>query len=260
MKNLFLLFSCVCLWGLQTASAGLPASPSSDPAALALLTRTVSALTAGNRLDDVKLKGTVHWRAGSEDLRGPVDLEASSSGRSQIHLDLGNRTRVELFSGDNEDPSCAWTDKDKTTRPIATHNCWTPGAWFFPMLSILPAQQRGNIVITYVGRETQGGLAVEHIQIQRVFLGRSKISGLLSHLSTMDLYLDGTTMLPATLKYFVHPDDDANQDIPTEIRFSDYREVSGIKIPFHVEKLISGSMFLEIEVSSANFNIGVLKD
>lgn len=138
---------------LHNYPAKAATAPSSDPIALSILQKAELALTGGNRLDDLQLKGTVHWRAGSEDLRGPADLQASSSGRSRIDLEFGSKKRIEAFSGDNEDPSCTWTDKDKATRPIATHNCWTPGAWFFPMLSILPAQQRGNILITYVGRD-----------------------------------------------------------------------------------------------------------
>ena len=259
MRHLFLLFSCVCLLGLQMGSAETPASPASNPAALALLTRTVSAITAGNRLDDVELKGTAEWHAGSENLRGPVTLQASSSGRSKLQLDFGPKSLTEFSSGDNDEPGCTLTEADNVAHEISVHNCWTLGAWFFPALSMMPAQQRGNVVVSYVGRETSNQVPVEHLRLQKVFLGRSSnVLTLLNHLNSADLYVDGSTMLPTTLKYFVHPENDARVDIPVEIRFSDYRDAGGIKVPFHIEKLINGASLLDLQVNSAVFNTGVL--
>ncbi len=206
----------------------------------------------------MQLKGTATWTAGSDNLQGSVTLEASSSGRSRMNLDLGSKRRTEFFSGDNDDPACTWAGDDNTTRKVATHNCFTPGPWFFPVLSFLPALQRGNISVIYVGREVENGISLEHIRVQRVFLGKSKISGLLNHLRTVDLYLDAGTMLPAAFKYFVHPDNDAEKDIPAEVRFSDYRDVGGIKIPFHLVRYLNGSPLLELSLDSVTLNTGVL--
>ena len=177
----------------------------------------------------------------------------------QTPIDFGPKNLTEFSSGDNDEPSCTLAAADNVAHEISVHNCWTLGAWFFPALSIMPAQQRGNVVVSYAGREMLDHAPVEHLRLQKVFMGRSSnVLTLLKHLNTADLYLDGSTMLPRTLKYFMHPENDARVDIPVEIRFSDYRDTGGIKIPFHIEKLINGASFLDLQVNSAAYNTGVL--
>ncbi len=100
-------FALLVFFSLKS-SASAQAVPPSDPAALTLLQRSLAALSAGNRLDDMQLKGTATWTAGSDNLQGSVTLEASSSGRSRMTLDLGSKRRAEFFSGDNDDPACTW--------------------------------------------------------------------------------------------------------------------------------------------------------
>ena len=241
--------------GLQS-----PASvDGSDPAAVSLLQQSTSALAGSNRLDDIQLTGTAYWHAGSENLRGPVTLQANSSGRSRMQLDLGARSRTEIYSGHHEQPACAWTGTDKVPHDMGAHNCWTVGPWFFPNVSLLSGQQQARNLLSYAGQEARDGSAVEHIQIRRAFASPTKAAlDLVNRVSTVDLYLDSVTKLPVSLAYFIHPGGDARRDIPIEVRFSDYRDVAGIKAPFHIEKLMNGSTILEISITSAAFNTGVL--
>lgn len=63
--------------------------------------------------------------------------------------------------------------------------------------------------------------------------------------------------LPAAITYNIHPDNNALLDIPVEIDFSDYRLVSGVQIPFHIQKCLNNSLLLDFQVQNAAINSGL---
>ena len=46
--------------------------------------------------------------------------------------------------------------------------------------------------------------------------------------STMELYLDATSLLPVVLDYNMHPDYDADTKLPAENRFGTYQSFNGV--------------------------------
>ena len=50
---------------------------------------------------------------------------------------------------------------------------------------------------------------------------------------------------------------DAGTDIAAEVRFSDYRLVSGIRVPFHVQEFLNGGLVLDILISNVTVNPGL---
>ena len=76
-------------------------------------------------------------------------------------------------------------------------------------------------------------------------------------LSVVDLYVDPNSMLPLALAFKTHPDDDFNLNIPVEIRFGDYRNVNGVLAPFRIQKLLQGTLTLDLAVTQATVNSGV---
>ncbi len=79
----------------------------------------------------------------------------------------------------------------------------------------------------------------------------------LQKLSQMEIYLDPTTLLPLSLAFNVHPDGDANTNIPIEIRYSNYQAVNGVQVPFHIQRFINGTLFLDLTVQSVTINSGI---
>jgi hypothetical protein len=73
----------------------------------------------------------------------------------------------------------------------------------------------------------------------------------------MDIYLDFASLLPVAFVFNVHPDDDATTNIGVEIDFSSYEAVNGVQIPFHIQKLISNGLALDVVLSSAVLNSGL---
>ncbi len=59
------------------------------------------------------------------------------------------------------------------------------------------------------------------------------------------------------MTFNVHPDSNALLDIPVDVRFSDYRTVSGAKVPFHVQKYLNNGLVLDFQAQSVTLNSGL---
>ena len=133
---------------------------------------------------------------------------------------------------------------------IALHNCFIDPSWFFPALGSLAATATNpNVVMTYLGQQTN----LQHIQAytyNSIFTGAQA-------LSTMDFYLDSQTLLPSVVMFNEHPDNDQTANIAVQVMFSDYRNVNGAQIPFHIQRYVNDSLVLDIQLTSARVNTGV---
>jgi len=79
----------------------------------------------------------------------------------------------------------------------------------------------------------------------------------MQRLSKVELYVDAATYFPVSVNFNLHPDDDALVDIPAEIQFSDYRNVSGSQYPFRVQKFVNNSLLLDLQFQTATLNTGL---
>jgi hypothetical protein len=73
----------------------------------------------------------------------------------------------------------------------------------------------------------------------------------------MEVYLDSSTSLPVSVSFNTHPGGDAGRDFPVEITFSDYQSVSGVRLPFHVQKYLNGTLILDLQFQKADLNMGL---
>lgn len=229
---------------------------SASPQAVQLLRQALSALGSTSPITDVTLSGTAHYIAGSDDETGTATLKAIA-GASRIDLNLSSGPRSEIENILGAAPVGSWSGPDGVAHAISFHNLLTDPGWFFPAFPITHGISSGYAA-TYVGHETREGQAVEHLTV-------SKISNVqpppgaptMGHLSQMDFLLDSTTFLPTAISFNVHPDDNELVDIPVEVRFSDYRSVNGVQVPFHVQKLLGGALLLDLQFSTVALNTGV---
>ena len=76
-------------------------------------------------------------------------------------------------------------------------------------------------------------------------------------LGTMDIYLDPQSFLPRVIDFTEHPDNNPNTDIAVEIQFGNFQNLNGGLIPFHIQKLLQGSLTLDLAVTSVVLNSGV---
>jgi len=238
--------------GLASAQTAVRAS---DPQALTLAWRSITALTGGHPVSDMTLTGNATWTVGDPET-GTVALRALGSGESRVDLTLSGGTRTEIRDASAGVPQGKWTAQDGTSGMFASHNTLTDAVWFFPALGSLAAGP--NIVLTYIGQESRNGQSVQHLR-SSVFQPAPAVGAgpTEQQLSTMDFYLDAATLLPAAEVFNSHPDNDATVDIAVEIDYSDYQPIAGTQVPMHIQRSMSGSPILDITVTSAVVNSGL---
>lgn len=247
------LLSAFCVLPLfaiaQTVSQ--PSLPTSDPQAISLAQKAVAALEAGATISDVTLNANVTWISGSDNETGTGTFQAKGFSESRIYLNLsgGSRTDVRNISGGF--PAGAWKKNGANAIAYAQHNCWADASWFFPALSSLVQVTNSNFFFAYVGQEQHAGVSVQHIRVSQF------IALFPSPVSTTDFYLDVNSYLPLAVAVSLHPDNDMNTNIPSEIRFANYQAVNGIQVPFHFQQLVDGTVNLDVIVTNAAFNTGL---
>lgn len=257
----FLLVTHVAVsLGLSSACAQTtsPITAQSDPKALVLTNQAILALTGGTPIADVTLTATVKRGTGTNQQTGSATLKAR--GTSQGRVDASTPTP---FREIRNDPSGAsyWYGADSTWHAMSIHNCWTDAAWFFPALSSLGTSSNPGAVVSYVGQQSLGGIQVNHIRFSRTVTTTAQQPAssnvLIAHLSTVDVYLDANSSLPVAETFNMHPDDDAGKDLPAQVMYSDYRNVKGVMVPFHIQEYLQGSLLLDVTVNSVVFNTGL---
>jgi hypothetical protein len=241
-----LLISAVCAVGQN---------PSSDPFAVSLAQKSVAALTGGAPISDVTLNGNVTSILGSDSETGTGTFRAKGTGESRVDLSLSSGTRSDVRNSPSGAPGGAWEKNGSTSTPYASANCWVDASWFFPALSSLTRTANPIFVFKYIGQEQHGGVNTQHV---RVFQAPAGGIALFQHLSTTDFYLDPTSWLPLAVAFQVHPDMDASTDIPAEVRFANYQTVNGFQVPFHFQRMLNGGVILDVTVTNATLNTGVL--
>jgi len=226
------------------------------PQASTFLQSALTALSGSTPISDITLSGTGHYIAGSDDETGTAILKAIP-GASQINLSLASGSRSEVWNELGGTPSGAWSGPDGVSHPMSYHNLLLiDPAWFFPAFPLSCGLATGYSA-TYIGHETYDSQAVEHVSIVQQVTGSVPDVALLQHLSQIDFYLDSTTLLPVALAFNIHPDGDAFLDLPVEVRFSDYRSVNGVQVPFHIQKFLNNSLILDLQFQSVSLNTGL---
>jgi hypothetical protein len=238
----------------QTAT---PTPPTSDPQAIALATKALSALTGTVQASDVTLTGTATRTAGSDVETGAVTLKALGTGNSRMDLSTSAGARSEIRTNANGLPQASWIGFDGASHAMAGHNCLTDAVWFFPAFSILSQAANANVLATYVGQETRNGESVQHLRFTQPLSATADPSGFLTSLTAEDLYLDANSFLPIAILFNTHADSNAGVNIAVEIDFSNYQSTGGAPVPLRIQQLINNSLFLDITVQSVTLNSGL---
>lgn len=247
----------LCLLLVSTFLLGQQNPPSSNQA-VTLAAQSIAAMTGGVAVTDVSLTGTVTWFAGSDTETGTATLLGKGISESKVSLALSSGSRTETRNAANGFPQGQWANPNGTSGAYVWHNCQTDAVWFFPVLSSLGNISNSSFVFSYVGQETWNGVPAQHLQAHQVApTSASPIAALVQSFSTMDFYLDPSSLLPLAVDFNAHPDNDTNTNIRREVRFANYQAVNGVQIPFHIQRLTNGGLALDLVVTSATLNSGL---
>jgi hypothetical protein len=225
--------------------------------AILTLQNAYAALVGHSTLSDVSLTGTARRIAGSDDETGSVIFKALAATGSRTDLNLPSGTRSEIRNIASAIPTGSWSGPDGVAHSVSYHNVVTY-ADLFPAFTLSRFAISKSAIIIYIGTETKNDISVTHLTAFEQPVGLTGAGATLAqHLSQIEIFLDVATFVPVAIDFNIHPDDNAGLDIPVEIRFSDYRNVSGTLIPFHVQKYLNNGLILDFQFNNAVVNSGV---
>jgi hypothetical protein len=229
--------------------------PPSDLQAVAYAAQSIAALSGGTTISDVTLTGNVTWTGGAASESGTATLLALGTAESKMILSLSGGTRTEIRDSSTGLAQGQWIDESGASGLFAPQNTMTDAVWFCPALGSLAAGP--NVVLSYIGQETRNGQLVQHIQSYIYQAAPSGGGPTPQQLSTIDFYLDATTLLPSASLFNAHPDSDANSNIVIEVDFSNYQAIGGVNVPMHIQKSSQGSILVDLTITGASFNSGL---
>ncbi len=237
-----------------TPAPAQTAAPASDPNAVALANQALQALAGGTALTDITLQGNVAFNAGSGPEAGTATMIARANTQSAVTVILPEGPRKELRNGS----AGVWVGLDQTPHAMAASNCYLDASWFFPAFSLAALSGDPTLIVTLAGQETRNGQQVYHLTLLHSPAGQSPdVTSFVQQASKMDLYLDATTLRPAALDFNVHPENNPNFNIATEIRFSGYQSTAGVWAPGRVQKYVLNLLVLDFAATNLTVNSGI---
>lgn len=225
-----------------------------DPNAMALVAKSLQAIAGATALTDITLQANANYTAGSDVESGPATLVALGNQMSSVTLNLTNGQRKEIRSGIQG----VWVGADGTNHAIASHNCFIDASWFYPAFTLVALATDPTLSIVLEGEGVHNGEAVYDLLIYHVVQRkRATTAALIQGLSTMNLYLDATTLLPAALDFNLHPDRNTAVNMSCEILYGGYQAIGGVQTPTRIQKYLQNSLLLDLAISTAAVNSGV---
>lgn len=212
--------------------------------------QALAALLSTAKPTSIILNGTFASTEGSLIQNGNAQLTVGSDGSFLVSLSRTVGAISESRTLSDGIPTCTWTDPKNIIHDSSFVNCMPP-AWFFPGLTLLGSNSDLSAPVWTPLSYTSDSLG-NHLRFQFVLPtpdGSQKNPQLFS---PFDLVLAPDTNLPQYALFMVHPDNPGvHADIPVRILYSDYRQVSGVMIPFRVKRFVNESLTLDLSIASA---------
>jgi hypothetical protein len=212
-----------------------------------------AAVSGGKLFSVLNLTATAEWTAGSTHETGTAQLQAKIDGSANVQLSLGQTSRTETQTAADSARTCAWTDNAGTSHEVVGANCFVAIPWFAPGLFTQASSQLPSLLgVTDNGVVPETSSTLHKMSFVFNQQGMDSVTtAQLTERSTVKVFYDPQTYLPVALEYNIHPDNNDLQNIPVSVVFSNYQSVSGMMVPFHIEKYVNRSLQLTLNVSNA---------
>jgi len=126
-----------------------------------------------------------------------------------------------------------------------------PGGLAFPHLQLAAALKSERFSISYTGVVEIEGRRLHDVRVQRALAGRFDVSGDMSKYRTTDFFIDVVTLQVVMTENLVP------YDVVRRIRYSDYKGMSGVLVPFSIGEELGGQKIRTIQLDQIGFNTGL---
>lgn len=237
---------------LLTLGAWSPSdADSSAPDPRAILQSAVDAMGGTAPLTS-DTTGTVTIQEGGSTRTGTIEVLTKTLQESNDTIDA-ERHEEHIY---NNQSAADVLGTQKTRLPkelmLSTQTMLFPLVLFQSMLS------NSDLTYAYVGQEVVDGVMCDRITITNSFSSQPDLADLAS-MSVKDIWIGQTSKYPikiATLRCFGRG---AIYQVPLEVHYSDFRDVGGPRVPYHIEESLNGSSWRTISFSGVTLN-GAISD
>ncbi len=204
-------------------------------------------------LSTVTLNGNAKWTLGNLKESGTAILVAQADGSTNLQLNLDTATRTESRTALGNSRACQWTDS-KGSHPLNDVDCNASLVWFAPMLLVQPLPTLLQLlVINDDGNVARTSGNFRQISYSTPMQGTSTaITNLLTGGTHMSVLYDPQTLLPSSVEYLQHADSDLSITFPVRVAYSNYQTISGVPIPFQIDRYVNNTLQLSLTLNSAS--------
>jgi hypothetical protein len=246
---LFLLSLTAPAWSRQ---AQVPSVPPATKDAQALAVVSQSLVAAGGSsivtaITDYTATGDVtYYMDVDRNVQGNVTLRGKGLNQFRLDANLPSGMRSEAIDG--------WTTikaKDGSVHKLHTQSPLAPARLILPYLQLSAALNSRGLSLSYVGLVDVDGQPLHHIQVQRVVPGAPDRYKAISEYLTVNYFVDPSTFQIVMIQ------DVAPEHRVRQVRYSDFRPVNGLVVPFSISERLGGQDTWIIHLSKITLNSGL---
>jgi hypothetical protein len=244
----------------QTQPVAILPPATKDPLAVSVLNQSLSG--AGGALAikavaDYTATGNIiyHW---NPEVQGGVTVRGLGLGQLRVDANLPRGMHSSVISGGQTSTKAedGAVSQYPPPYPVPSSDAFPYQPPMFPGSLVLPHTQLAAVLndplfsISDKGVVQIDGHAVHDIQAQMVFPGQTQPDNMAEY-QIIDFFIDTSTIQLVMIQ------DNVPKHIVHQIRYSDYKTVSGVLVPFSIGEEMGGQKTREIRLDQASFNTGL---
>jgi hypothetical protein len=235
-----------------------------DAQALTLLGQALSVAggaTAIAAITDYTATGTGTWYQTSDHtFEGAVTINGTASGqlRFDAHLPAGVRSYAVNHGRSvwkNEDERLTQAPAPHTRVPSSDAFPYKApmfaGGFASPNIQIAAVLNDSLLEVSYKGSVQIDGRPAHKVQVRRLLPGRSDPNDPLAEYGSMDFFIDASTY------QVVMTQDVVPKHVIHQLRYSDYRPVKGVVVPFSITESMGSQQIWAIQLDQISFDSGL---
>ncbi|MGA2300799.1 MAG: hypothetical protein ABSG77_08915 [Candidatus Acidiferrum sp.] len=220
-----------------------------DPQAVALLQKSVAVM--GVLPSDSRASGDITIVAGSLTQLGTIQILTRGTTQTSVAVQAGTANWSVIYSAGQANRIEAGT-----TSVLSVERSASSQSLHFPLPFIYGLLSNPDSSLQYIGQESLGSSAVNHIRVQNTFASQPLWQSL-SEFTMADIWLDVSTELPAKISLVRRDGGGSAPKIPISISYSNYQTVSGVQYPFTIQEFVTGTLWTTTTIQSVSFNTGL---
>jgi hypothetical protein len=245
-----------CFLSLSLAAQQLDTKTAQkDPSAMAILRQSIAAMGGGNlpQVLDLTLDGEVSEQKAAKINSGSIQVKMIGKDLCKVQirdedgesLHIVNGTRIRRVH-----------DGEDLVMPL--HASMNHHLQYVPILSSLLAIDDTDLAVKFMDEDSVDGRSVYHVHMERTYpLQSAENAHLLAKLTSTDFFIDKENFLLVMRAQQLPSLGDANNTLPIEFHYSDYRANHGILIPYFTSVRVNHQEHLQIHINSVATNSGI---